>query len=785
MASMRRPREAPSRQAQGPWADLALHTLGWKAFQDLCAQVCEEVLKRHVEIHREAQEGGQDSVFLGKAAPGGHETRATIQCKFSAKADRRLSAADLTAEEANIRDLVRTGDADTYVFITSMGVDAPVAMAIKTRLRGLGVRKPHVLGREFLTLAIRASSRLRALVPQVYGLGDLSLILDERKAAQTKALLGHWMPALRVYVPTAAHRKAVRILSDHRIVLLLGNPASGKSTIAAILSTMAAETERQVCLRLDGPREFSAHWNPHEKNRFYWVDDAFGSNQLRDEYVQDWCEAFPKLQAAIEHGNRFVLTSRRHIYEAAKPRLGTRNLHAFEDDSAVVDVGALARDEREQMLHNHIKAGAQPRAWKRAVKPHLDAVAAEPRFLPGMAKRLADPAFTRKLAMTPDALRSFVSEPKEHLIGTIEELSEAHRAALALVFVHRGRLPVAAPEEGVADLVSSAFGVERSKLWRALRELEGSFVLRTEDGVVEAWVFDHPTILDAVTGILRRDAGMAEMFVRGARFEAFATSVVCAGATPIRDALALPKASDAAVVQRLVHAPDDPPSNGLLFAFLAERASDEVFRAVVGAAPALLRRQATRYWRCRHDRRLQAHARASALGCLPPDLHAEAAAYLEGRLVDGLDPSPLEDERLLAFLPPRALLRLSFHLHSETLCGLPDEADRLEQDADLDEDAGTQFADLTGFISVVRETFGDDPEVERLLDDADSAVDSAVERLEERQREKAAREEAAEADDDGEWAYLSRSSQAQPMQGAARVDHAGPRRRSVFSDVDE
>jgi len=25
------------RQAQGPWADLALHTLGWKAFQDLCA----------------------------------------------------------------------------------------------------------------------------------------------------------------------------------------------------------------------------------------------------------------------------------------------------------------------------------------------------------------------------------------------------------------------------------------------------------------------------------------------------------------------------------------------------------------------------------------------------------------------------------------------------------------------------------------------------------------------------------------------------------------------------
>ena len=52
------------RVAVGPWSDLALHTIGWRAFQDLCSQVCEVMLKRPVENFREAQDGGHDAVLL-------------------------------------------------------------------------------------------------------------------------------------------------------------------------------------------------------------------------------------------------------------------------------------------------------------------------------------------------------------------------------------------------------------------------------------------------------------------------------------------------------------------------------------------------------------------------------------------------------------------------------------------------------------------------------------------------------------------------------------------------
>ena len=156
-------------RAEGPWSDLALHTIGWKAFQDLCTQVCEEVLKKPVEIFREAQDGGQDAVFLLRARDGQQRT-GTVQCKYSSDSRAQLRIGDLTDEFELVKTLVATDEAHTYVLMTSMSIGAPVAVKLRRHLRSLGVRKPHVFGRQYLIRTIRSSARLRALVPQVYGL---------------------------------------------------------------------------------------------------------------------------------------------------------------------------------------------------------------------------------------------------------------------------------------------------------------------------------------------------------------------------------------------------------------------------------------------------------------------------------------------------------------------------------------------------------------------------------------------------------------------------------------
>jgi hypothetical protein len=196
---------------QGPNVDLAFHTIGWKSFQDLCTHVCETELDCPVDIYREANDGGQDATFLIPPKITGKSATGTIQCKHTSDPKRRMKLSDLTSEIPKIERLVKEEQADTYIFVSNMGVDAPIAKKMRDKLADLGVNHPYIWGKEKLVSIIRSSARLRALVPQVYGLGDLSTIIDERSVEQTRAMLGHWLtrPSGRVWM--CGHSQSVRL----------------------------------------------------------------------------------------------------------------------------------------------------------------------------------------------------------------------------------------------------------------------------------------------------------------------------------------------------------------------------------------------------------------------------------------------------------------------------------------------------------------------------------------------------------------------------------------------
>src|SRR3546814_13205122 len=70
---------------------------------------------------------------------------------------------------------------------------------------------------------------LRALVPRLYGLGDLTEILDDRAYEQAEAILAMMHDQLARLVPVEAHRTAHRALREPRFALLLGEAGSGTS----------------------------------------------------------------------------------------------------------------------------------------------------------------------------------------------------------------------------------------------------------------------------------------------------------------------------------------------------------------------------------------------------------------------------------------------------------------------------------------------------------------------------------------------------------------------------
>lgn len=747
--------------------DFALHTLGWKAFQDLCAQVMEEELKSTVSVYREAQDGGQDAVFLAKSADG-LTVVGTVQCKFSSKYEQRLKPSDISSEIEHVEQLVGKQMAAVYYFITSMGVDADVAREIRERLFALGVTEPHVVGKEWLIGKIKASPRLRAMVPRLYGLGDLSTILDERCAAQTLALLGDHRKALNVYVPTAPHRAAVDILAQHKLVLLLGAPATGKSTLAAILATMAVDKNEVQVFKCDGPVELKQHWNPNDNKRLFWVDDAFGANLLMPEYVNAWIEFMPKLKTALDHGCHFILTSRTHIWNDAEPRLGSRNHPLLAAGTAVVNVGSLTQSEREQILYNHLKAGNQPLDWKARIKDHLEQLSKAYGLLPELARRLGDKDYTAHINKLPDDLLRFIAQPQEFLVQTFKELSVEQQAALTLVFLTRSRLPVQLLPEVEATLVATSYGVTKANMTQALLQLAGSFVVRRRDGDREYWAFWHPTFADAICAILSKRPDLIDVYVRGAGLNTLLSEVVCEGATAVRDAVVVPRSSSEALIGRLLETPDENGSNEQLFEFLNRRLPTDLVQKVLERAPDLLERQgeSPSWRRLRHREEVRFRAMANEMGLLNERVRSATATMLEERALYFLDASFIQDDSILAMFRPSELMQLTAGLLAKLDSEIAEKIAECREQADPDGDIDSQFEEVADFLDHIRYLVEADEVFESKYRELTVYLDQAKKEV-----------EAKKSNEEEGTSFFSAVPRA-----VQREQEGG---RSVFSDVDE
>ncbi|WP_375166573.1 hypothetical protein [Bradyrhizobium sp. USDA 4532] len=68
---------------------------------------------------------------------------------------------------------------------------------------------------------------------------------------------------------------------------------------------------------------------------------------------------FPHIRAAIRRGAKFVFTSRDYIYKNARNFLKESALPVIQDSQVVIRVEQLSKDEREQILYNYIRLGAQ------------------------------------------------------------------------------------------------------------------------------------------------------------------------------------------------------------------------------------------------------------------------------------------------------------------------------------------------------------------------------------------------------------------------------------------
>lgn len=315
-------------------ADYDLHRLGWKAFQDLCVALAEERLQRPVQTFLPTNDAGRDGTFLGRWDKiGGKES--TIQCKFTSRPSHNLTLSMLSDELPKARRLAKKGLADDYIILTNHTITGRSELQIRDAFEARGVGRCRVFHRDWIIARIQESGRLRMMVPRLYGLVDLSHILDTRAYQQAQLILSEMGENLQKLVVTEAHRKSVRAISQHNLVLLLGSPAAGKSTIGASLALGASDIWKCSTIKSTSPEHLQSHLDT-SGGQFFWIDDAWGSTQYQRERTESWNQVFPLIQGAMKRGTRFLITSRDYIWQSAKKELKLQALPILTKSQVII-----------------------------------------------------------------------------------------------------------------------------------------------------------------------------------------------------------------------------------------------------------------------------------------------------------------------------------------------------------------------------------------------------------------------------------------------------------------
>jgi hypothetical protein len=740
--------------AQTTVVDFALHTLGWKAFQDLAVAVAAEVLGRPVQVFLSTQDGGRDGAFVG-TWPGAADTpdaKSTIQCKFTGKAGATLALGDVSGELGKVASLAARGLAHDYVLLTNAGVSGEREAEIAAKFEAAGARRARVLGREWLTLEIRDRPRLRMMVPRLYGLGDLSQIIDERAYLQARYILSTMGNDLATFVTTAAHRQSVEALHQHRFVLLLGDPASGKSTIGASLALGALDDGAIGTMRLSTGEAFERHWNPHEPSQFFWIDDAFGETQYQRARVDGWNSRLKLIRAAVKAGARVLMTSRNYIWNAAQRDLKLSEFPLLTNSQVIIDVQGLSDVERAQILYNHLRRGDQPSAWRQRLKPFLPAIATNRHFLPETARRLGSTFFTSKLCLQANEINAFVDEPLEFLKDVLRTLAEPDRAAIALIFLH-GTAGVPSPiaQSEALETVCRLSGVGAAEVARAMETLQGGLTLLLESESGRRWTFKHPTIADAYATLVAGSPEMVELYVRGAKLEKLLSEVVCGSAQLAGASVHVPHSLYEALLDRMA-------AKGLMHEDVLRFA---VHRGDSGFLARMVERDLSFRWMSWNE--VDFVAKLHASGLLSEPIRLAAVESISELAVDFADAKPFRDKDVRALFTDAEFAELDARFETEIVerYGLrPDQWYEMFHPRSVE-----LLRELKGAIETYTSTSprSDDPEIKKLSAMSKAAIDAYIQSIE---------------DDDEE----PHDGQNPPVSSASRPPD---QIASIFDDVDD
>jgi hypothetical protein len=612
--------------------------------------------------------------------------------------------------------------ADDYVILTNHTITGASELKIRNAFERAGVKRCRVFHRDWIIARVKESPRLRMMVPRLYGLVDLEAILDSRAYRQAQLILSEMGDNLQKLVVTDAHRKSVRAISDHNVVLLLGSPAAGKSTIGASLALGANDIWKCSTIKSTSPEHLERHLDS-KGGQFFWIDDAWGSTQYQGNRVEAWNQVFPLMQGALRRGTRFLITSRDYIWNSAKNELKLQAFPILRKSQVIINVHDLTLEEKARILYNHIKLGDQSADFRERLKPFLPKAAQNYNFLPESARRLGTTLFTENLIATEAGVIDFFERPTEFLEQTIEGLSTAGKAAIALIFLNGGVVRSPVPMDKLM-VPASAFGASPGRVRDELQSLNGSVLNLAEDEDGPYWTYRHPTVGDAFAAHVAKSPELVEVYLTGAKPETIVGEVVCSG-VEIRGApVVVPPSLNKLLVERIASL-----SSRSLVNFICHRSNAVVTKLLLKQRPDLRTRM--RYFSIplRDDIDVDFVIVLNRYGLLTEEERLEFAESVRQAAVEDADDSFIEVDEIRELLHQQEYEDILFEARDAWLSNISMQVNKLRRDWDSEYPPDEHFDQFKGAVENFTTALGRNIDAEKVKIALSNSIRSAMQQM--------------------------------------------------------
>jgi hypothetical protein len=507
-----------SGSSPSPASSYQLDQLGWLQFERLCSLVLE------------ADAGLSDVTWLGHADTGrvalveepvvlagqgtalaGPVTVGVLWVRDDESCTRRLS--ELVELASALPLELGLWLEDRVLVITNL--DGAAAHEALRRQAFVQARTLVVLGRDDLSHSLDRHPELRAAMPSVLGLRDLTPLIPSDVRARSSLGVERVQALARVFWPTRAYERARLVLAQHRFVVLTGPPEMGKTAIAQMLA-LAQLTDGWEAHECNSPEQVWRVFDPSRRQVFV-ADDAFGSTEYRPDAAERWARALGRLLAVLDDHHWLIWTSRPAPLKAGLRRVQReRGSERFPAPGEVlVDASDLDLAEKTLILFRHAKAHGASTAARKLVRSAGLSIVEHPHFTPERLRRFV----TDRIDALPGlvfacgnsgvrlAVERELASPTEAMRTSFRALGGEHRELLiALLDAPAGLIDER--ELAVTVRRHHAGGLSRPP-GDLIDRLTDHFLRITPLGI--GWV--HPSWRDLVINELREDTAARRRFL--------------------------------------------------------------------------------------------------------------------------------------------------------------------------------------------------------------------------------------------------------------------------------